>query len=310
MPSPAEQPSTDQNRLRARLSAQLADSSARPENSTAPATTALDDVEPPQPDRENVLQRALEVAGSEPSLIALLLASAAGAAALRSTRLDFNGGSVRIKGTVSPTERGQPQPTPHRQADKPHRYQRSIEPQRRSIRPTAPPVSRVLPQEMGEAVAQQRTRFAREEAIRFLQATELHRELEHLGAIEERLTAGSWPAQHHAALSTRLLLRGVADRCLLPSDQPVMDRFSRPHPIEEKNVGNRIAAFVDNRLRSGLSDEEHRLFVATLDTVARWSGRGPHRIYARGEAEVFLLRLFETLAMVSRAFSSQPFKSP
>jgi hypothetical protein len=84
-----------------------------------------------------------------------------------------------------------------------------------------------------------------------------------------------------------------------PGIQPVLDRSGIPHPVRGENVGNLLAAFVDRR--AGLSDEEHRLFIATLDTVTRGAGRGPHRIYA-SEAWAFFLRLLDVLDVVASAF--------
>jgi len=171
-----------------------------------------------------------------------------------------------------------------------------------AVRPVAPSQVRTPPHRMGEVIAVRRTRSSRQTVVSFLRAAGLIKELEHLVAVEERLSAGSTPAQSHAALSTRLLLAGVADRCFTPRDEPFEDRFGAKHDVKKENVGNRIAAFVDVRLRKGVSDEEHRLFIATLDTVNRWSGRGPHRIYDPLEGQIFFLRLLEVLARVSRAY--------
>jgi hypothetical protein len=177
---------------------------------------------------------------------------------------------------------------------------------RQVVRPAAPqavpkPVRRD-PQEIGEVIALRVARTTRQTAIGFLESLSLTEELEHLLALEERLTVGSKPAMFHAALSTRLLLSGVANLCFPPKDGHFEDRFGRRHEVKQENVKNRLAAFVDVRLRSGLSDEEHRLFVSTLDTVSRWCGRGPHRIYHPLEAQQFFLRLLDVLSTVSRAY--------
>jgi hypothetical protein len=161
------------------------------------------------------------------------------------------------------------------------------------------PAVRSLPHQMGEVIARQHARTARETAVTFLEISGLKEELEHFLALEERLTVGTRPAQYHAALSTRHLLKGVADSCFVAREQPVLDRFGKPHPVLIENVGNRIAAFVDER--AGLSNEEHRLFIATLDTVTRWAGRGPHRIYPR-EARNFFIRLLDVLEVVATAY--------
>jgi hypothetical protein len=130
-------------------------------------------------------------------------------------------------------------------------------------------------------------------------------ELQHLLELEERLTKRTMPAMFHAALSTRLLLQGVADHCFPAQPDKLEDRFGRLHEVEEGNVGNRLAAYVDRRFGKLISDEEHRLFIATLDTVVRWGARGPHRIYDDAEAERFFLRLIDVLDTVGRAYLGQ-----
>ncbi|HEU5252804.1 MAG TPA: hypothetical protein VFU16_05715 [Solirubrobacterales bacterium] len=166
-----------------------------------------------------------------------------------------------------------------------------------------PPAQEKAPtHQMGEVIALRLTRSSRGTAVSFLQSTGLSLELEHLLALEERLSVGSTPALFHAALSTRFVLGGIADLCFSPRDEPFIDRFGGKHQVAEANVKNRIAAFVDTRLRHELSNEEHRLFVATLDTVSRWCGRGPHRIYSPVEAQRFFIRLLDVLSVVSRAF--------
>jgi hypothetical protein len=170
-------------------------------------------------------------------------------------------------------------------------------------RPAAP-APQVERHEVGEVIAGGLVRSMRERVVTFLIVTGRDRELEHLQAIEERLLTGTRPAQSHAALSTRLLLEGLADYCFQPRDEPWQDRFGRTHNVGKRNVGNRLAAFVDLHLRSKLSTQEHRLFAATLDTVSSWGGRGPHIIYHPIEAARFFIRLLEVLDVVSCAHRS------
>lgn len=170
--------------------------------------------------------------------------------------------------------------------------------------PAAHPPTNFHPHQVGEVIAVRMARSSRHSAVSFLETLALHEELEHLMAVEERLTRGNGPALFHAALSTRLLLAGVANRCFPARDELFEDRFGRRHAVGQENVKNRLAAFVDLRLRSGLNDEEHRLFVSTLDTLSRWGGRGPHKIYHPFEAQQFFLRLLDVLGTVSRAYHS------
>ncbi|HSS32051.1 MAG TPA: hypothetical protein VLL27_02075, partial [Solirubrobacterales bacterium] len=174
----------------------------------------------------------------------------------RMVRTDQQGQQGRIVGSVPAEQRGKASPV------------QPAPPKRRAVR--------VLPPEVAEEIARSRARSARELVVQFLASNRLELEFEHLLAIEECLTRNTRPAQFHAALSTRLLLKGVADHCFPPREDKLADRFGRAHELGSKNVCNRLAAFVDQRSRLGITDEEHRLFVATLDTVTRWGGRGPH----------------------------------
>lgn len=166
----------------------------------------------------------------------------------------------------------------------------------------AQPRPRLLPHEVGEVLATQLTRSNRDAAIALLLLAGLDQEREHLNAVEERLSAGTRSAQHHAALSARLVLKGLADHCFPARGQRRPDRFGNQHEVGDIQVGNRLAAFVDDRLRSHLSAEEHRLFVANLTTVTRWSARGPHRIYSPTESGRLFLRLLEVLNVIARAY--------
>lgn len=153
----------------------------------------------------------------------------------------------------------------------------------------------------GEVVAVRTVRLNREIAIALLRATGLDLERQHLIALEARLTAGTAPDQYHAALSARLVLKGLADHCFPAREQDWIDRSGRPHQVGDEQVKNRLNAFVDKHLRSVLTVDEHRFFIAQLDTVQEWSGRGPHLIRSQSEGEQLFLRLLEVLKMVARA---------
>lgn len=104
------------------------------------------------------------------------------------------------------------------------------------------------PRPTAVAVAQRRTHGARTRVFAFLREAGLIEEAEHLLAIEERVHAGGRPARYHAALSTRLLLKGVADRCLPARVEPWTTRDRRRFEAGESNVGNRLVAFVEATL--------------------------------------------------------------
>jgi hypothetical protein len=182
------------------------------------------------------------------------------------------------------------------------RRQRSVgDPRRANGRVDRP---HQLAHQVGEAIAARQARSRRETAVGLLVVTGLDEEREHLEALEERLSVETRPAQYHAALSARLVLKGLADHCFPARAEVWRDRYKRSHQVADENVGNRLAAFVDQRLPD-LPNEEHRLFIATLDTVIRWTGRGPHRIIRQGEGDLFFLRFLEILNVVARAYGAQ-----
>jgi hypothetical protein len=166
----------------------------------------------------------------------------------------------------------------------------------------------VNPPIVGEVIAARKAKTTRQFATSFLHLAGMKRELEHLLELEERLTKRTVPAMFHAALSTRLLLQGVADHCFPARQERLADRYGRMHEVGQGNVGNRLAAYVDRRFGKSISDEEHRLFIATLDTVVRWGARGPHHIYDDAEADQFFLRLLDVLDIVGKAYFGHPVK--
>lgn len=177
----------------------------------------------------------------------------------------------------------------------PHEY----EPVERKLQPP-----QVLPQEMSETLAQSLTRHYRQETKGLLVALGLDLELEHLEAIERRLRDGGRPDLLHAALSASLLLKGVADRLYPPRDHEECwtCRFENKHKLGAPHVKNRLHAFADPVLRQQ-STAEHKLFVAELDFVSRWSGEGHHVVLTPKEnAEAFcaLLKIMATVACAHR----------
>ena len=167
---------------------------------------------------------------------------------------------------------------------------------------------------VGEVFAARSARSNRGTALALLQVAGLDLEREHLVSLEARLTAGTTPDQYYAALSARLVLKGLADHCFPAREQVWVDRSGRQHDVGDEHVKNRLNAFVDSRLTSALTVEEHRFFVVQLDTVHEWSRRGPHLIRRQGEGAQQFLRLLEVLAVIARAygtlFSPQPTSNP
>ena len=191
-----------------------------------------------------------------------------------------------------------PQPSPAR-------------PRRSAARRPVPgvPAARVLPEYVGIRIAATRIASIRERVVTFLMLADLRDEAAHLNAIEERLSVGSAPALHHAALSTRLLLQGVADYCFPARSEHWHSQAGGQHKVGSQDTGNRLVAFVESSLGPEHSSEEHRLFIALLDTVKRFSGRGPHRIYNPEEANLYFLRVLEVMDHIARGYLAQSFHS-
>lgn len=180
--------------------------------------------------------------------------------------------------------------------------------------PVAPPASprrrepvddeqqtpRVLPQEMGEALAQSLTRRHRQEAKGLLVALGLDLELEHLESIERRLLDGGRPDRLQAALSASLLLEGLANKVFSPTEELWVCRFGKTYKLGPPNVKNRLHAFADRFLKQR-STAEHKLFIAELDLVSRWSGKGHHVIFTPGENAEAFCALLKVVATVARA---------
>lgn len=175
----------------------------------------------------------------------------------------------RLPGVVSSERSGAQLPVPTRR-----RRQIGVHPVTPSRSPEVRP--RILPQEVGEFLATGLVRADREEVIFLLADTGLDDARQHLEAIEERLLTGTGPSFLHAALSASILLRDLANHLFPPRDEDWESRSGSKHSVRAQNVGNRLSAFVDLRLRSQLSPREHRLFQATLDVVHQWTGEGHH----------------------------------
>lgn len=167
------------------------------------------------------------------------------------------------------------------------------------------PGARVLPEHIGMRIAATRIVTIRERVVTFLLVADLRDEAAHLNAIEERLSVGSTPALHHAALSTRLLLQGVADHCFPARSGHWHSQGGGQHKVGPQDTGNRLIAFVESSLGAEHTSEEHRLFIALLDTVKRFSGRGPHRIYNPEESNLYFLRVLEVMDHIARGYFAQ-----
>jgi hypothetical protein len=177
---------------------------------------------------------------------------------------------------------------------------RPASPRRRESVEDEQQTTRVLPQEMGETLAQNLIRGHRQEAKGLLVALDLDLELEHLESIERRLLDGGRPDRLQAALSASHLLKGLADMLFPPTEELWVCRFGKTYKLGPPNVKNRLHAFADRFLKQR-STAEHKLFIAELDLVSRWSGEGHHVVFtSRENAEAFCA-LLKVMAIVSRA---------
>lgn len=169
----------------------------------------------------------------------------------------------------------------------------------RPVAPTpAPVMPQVLPQELGELFAQHLTHADRQDAEELLVVTGLELELEQFRVIAVRLLSGTRPDQVHAALSSSLLLKGLADHLFPPQEEAWESRFGRKHEVGAKDVANRLSAFVDLHLHSELTTQEHKHFQATLDCVFRWSGEGHHVAFTSKKAAEAFCQLLQVLAVI------------
>jgi hypothetical protein len=154
---------------------------------------------------------------------------------------------------------------------------------------------------MGEVLAQNLIRGHRQEAKGLLVALDLDLELEHLESIERRLLDGGRPDRLQAELSASHLLKGLADKLFPPKEELWVCRFGKTYKLGPPNVKNRLHAFADRFLKQR-STAEHKLFIAELDLVSRWSGEGHHMVFtSRENAEAFCA-LLKVMAIVSRAY--------
>lgn len=153
---------------------------------------------------------------------------------------------------------------------------------------------------MGEALAQSLTRRHRQEVKGLLVALGLDLELEHLESIERRLLDEGRPDRLQAALSASLLLEGLANKLFPPTEALWVCRFGKTHKLGPPNVKNRLHAFADRFLKQ-CSTAEHKLFIAELDLVSRWSGKGHHVVFTPGENAEAFCTLLKVVATVARA---------
>jgi hypothetical protein len=195
---------------------------------------------------------------------------------------------------------------PVRSESKPAAPQRKLVRRRRTEETViALPVAVEPPRSMAGAIAQQHVHRTRSRVLDFLRHAGLGAQIEDLKSLEERLSVGTRPALQHAALSTRVLFLGVADHCFPSQAQPWVDASGNKRPVEQSNVGNRLIAYVEAWLGTGSGSKdreaEFRAFVAVIDTLGRWNGRGPHRIRDLEEGGRFFIHALETLDRVGKA---------
>jgi hypothetical protein len=210
-------------------------------------------------------------------------------------------------GSVSPIKQPRPQLSPPREAAirnpilDPQLPARPRRQRPARVRKAVPERRPLQPQQLGEAVAHSLFRTHHQEAEQLLLEGGFDLELEHLRAVEQRLATGTRPDRLHAALSTNLLLQGLADRLFPARDGHWVCRFNKKHELGARNVSNRLSAFVDPMLRRRLSTKGHALFQAAIDYVFRWSAEGHHVVSTPREAAEAYCHLLRVLAAIAQA---------
>ena len=176
----------------------------------------------------------------------------------------------------------------------------SLEPAGHELLISAEPVS------VGEEIAARVLREQKEEVVAFLEDCGLGQEVAELEAVESRLHQRSQRDREHAAFAARLLLKAVADRVFPPQASPWVDPQGIEHDVGPEKVANRLSAFVHEHLRADLDKHERCAFQGDLDTVANWTGGGPHGVHSTYAAEIAFGRLMNILVHVARAYRASP----
>lgn len=157
-----------------------------------------------------------------------------------------------------------------------------------------------------EEIAQRVLNRQRDSVIHFLRHARLRYGVRDLVDLETRLAEGNYHSCKHAAFSARNLMEEVADRLFPPSSRRWRGRDGRDHSLGAKDFKNRLIAYAEWALAGEWEGHEFQAFVATMDTVCRWTGSGPHGAYAWGEAEHAYMRMLEGLAVLAEAFAVAP----
>jgi hypothetical protein len=155
-----------------------------------------------------------------------------------------------------------------------------------------------------ELIVKRALRRHRKAARALLVELDLTTELKELTDLEAELNKGTVQACKHASYRARNLIEGLADCLFPPSSKTRKGRDGKKHALGSKDFKNRLIAYVEDRLNGDWEGHDFRAFVATLDTVMRWTGSGPHGVYDPHEAEHMYPRLLDALAVLARAHGS------
>ena len=161
-------------------------------------------------------------------------------------------------------------------------------------------VPQVSPQDLGEELAPNVTRRHRQESKGLLSALDLDLALENLESAERRLLEGGRPERVQAALSASLLLTELADTLFPARKENCVDLYGVSREVGVENVKNRLLAFADSYFENR-PKEEHKLLVAELDFIYRWTAAGHHVPFSRTENEEAYCALLKALAIIARA---------
>jgi len=155
-----------------------------------------------------------------------------------------------------------------------------------------------------ELIVKRALRRHHKAARALLSGLDLTTELKELTDLEAELNKGTPQACKHASYRARNLIEGLADCLFPPTSKPRKGRDGQERSLGPSNFKNRLIAYVEERMEGKWEGHEFRDFVATLDTVMRWTGSGPHGVYDPHEAEHMYPRLLDALAVLARAHGS------
>jgi len=127
---------------------------------------------------------------------------------------------------------------------------------------------------------------------------------EKLVAIAERMAEGSAEAYAEALTSCRRLLMTVADSVFPPSDTDWVDGTGKYRKVGPENYKNRLAAFIESRLKSETTrtilENELEHLCSRLDAVYEKTCKGVHTDVSAEEARLAIIEAYIFIGEIAR----------